>query len=133
MFCHKLEKGDVLYENEDAAFAPLEKDVLADDHLLVPGEHHENIFDVPEQVLEELVATAKQVSRVLEETEVSGINVLHASGESAQQSVRHLHFHLVPRREEDGLDLWPDTEYSGEGYEEVYRRMGEIIRDNLRN
>jgi len=32
--------------------------------------------------------------------------VLHASGEDAQQSVFHFHMHLVPRRKNDGLDLW---------------------------
>ncbi|WP_422615184.1 HIT family protein [Gloeocapsopsis crepidinum] len=37
----------------------------------------------------------------------SGTNLLHASGVSAQQSVFHLHFHLIPRFDGDGLDAWP--------------------------
>ncbi|MCK4682067.1 HIT domain-containing protein, partial [Candidatus Bipolaricaulota bacterium] len=38
----------------------------------------------------------------------SGVNVLHASGVSAQQSVPHLHIHLIPRFDDDGLDTWPN-------------------------
>lgn len=35
------------------------------------------------------------------------MNLLHASGVSAQQSVPHLHIHLIPRFDDDGLDAWP--------------------------
>ena len=40
-----------------------------------------------------------------------GINILHASGKSAQQSVPHFHIHLFPRKEGDGIEAWPDTKY----------------------
>ena len=36
-----------------------------------------------------------------------GVNILNASGESAQQSVFHLHFHIIPRKNGDGIDIWP--------------------------
>jgi len=35
------------------------------------------------------------------------VNLLHASGVSALQSVPHLHIHLIPRFDDDGLDAWP--------------------------
>ncbi|WP_366921383.1 HIT domain-containing protein, partial [uncultured Fusobacterium sp.] len=36
----------------------------------------------------------------------TGINILHASGKSAQQSVPHFHIHIFPRFDDDGLDTW---------------------------
>lgn len=39
----------------------------------------------------------------------SGVNILNASGEGSDQSVPHLHLHLVPRWSGDGLDTWPST------------------------
>ena len=36
----------------------------------------------------------------------TGVNILNASGKDAQQSVFHLHFHIVPRNKRDGLGLW---------------------------
>lgn len=35
------------------------------------------------------------------------INLLHASGTAAQQSVLHMHVHLIPRFDGDGLNAWP--------------------------
>ncbi|MGW3174688.1 HIT family protein [Streptomyces sp. NPDC001153] len=37
----------------------------------------------------------------------TGVNVLDASGPGAEQSVRHLHFHVVPRWPDDGIPTWP--------------------------
>ncbi|MGB6881751.1 MAG: HIT domain-containing protein, partial [Microgenomates group bacterium] len=42
----------------------------------------------------------------VKENHATGINILNASGKDAQQSVFHLHFHLVPRYLNDGLDMW---------------------------
>ena len=32
---------------------------------------------------------------------------MHATGDSAGQSVPHLHFHFMPRFDGDGISLWP--------------------------
>lgn len=38
-----------------------------------------------------------------------GVNLLSASGPHSDQSVPHLHVHVIPRWEGDGLDTWPST------------------------
>ena len=38
----------------------------------------------------------------------TGFNLLNANGQSAGQSVNHLHFHFLPRFADDGLNAWPD-------------------------
>ena len=37
-----------------------------------------------------------------------GINILHASGKDAQQSVNHFHLHIIARFSDDNIDAWPD-------------------------
>jgi histidine triad (HIT) family protein len=37
----------------------------------------------------------------------TGVNVLNASGTGSEQSVPHLHFHVVPRWSGDGFTTWP--------------------------
>ncbi|MFP4038605.1 MAG: HIT domain-containing protein, partial [Candidatus Nanohaloarchaea archaeon] len=64
--------------------------------------------------------------RLREQGEIDGVNLLNASGESAQQSISHFHFHLVPRKEGENLDLWPETGYSGSGGE-AYDFFKEIL------
>ena len=54
----------------------------------------------------DLAGVARQLAvRCRDAPGTEGINLLHASGRPAQQSVPHLH--LLARREEDGLEAWP--------------------------
>lgn len=52
-----------------------------------------------------------------------GMNLLNASGESADQSVSHLHLHLIPRRKGDGIDAWPPFEGARTSIQETYQRI----------
>jgi histidine triad (HIT) family protein len=55
-----------------------------------------------------------------------------ATNNRVSQSVPHLHIHIVPRRERDGLRgfFWPRQKYSSEGeIEEVQRILQTTIRD----
>ena len=99
--------SDKLYE-DDAVLAFTPKEQVSRGHLLViPKDHYENIFDISNDCLTKIVHVVKNLSfKLKEELDATGINLLHASGKDAQQSVFHFHFHLVPRYPNDGLDLW---------------------------
>ena len=74
--------------------------------LLIPKLHFENIFNVDKKLFVHFAKVMKGLSKKLaRENNATGINILNASGKDAQQSVFHLHFHLVPRYHSDGLDL----------------------------
>lgn len=133
IFCKIIEQkdGEIVFENDDViAFAPLERDVVAEGHLLVvPKNHYENIFDIPAKELSKVSKTAKEISEILKEKEtLDAVNIMHASGKEAQQSVNHFHLHLIPRTD-DGLDLWPETEYEEENYSENYGKIREILEE----
>lgn len=75
--------------------------------LVIPKKHFENILDIDDSTLAHIAVISKKVSnKLIVDNNASGINLLHAAGEEAQQSVFHFHFHLVPRYKDDGLDLW---------------------------
>ncbi|MGW1014063.1 HIT family protein [Streptomyces termitum] len=90
-----------------SAFAPL--DPLAPGHaLVVPTAHWADVFDVPPEVLADTVALVQQVATVMRTAlRAEGVNVLSASGPGSEQSVPHLHFHLVPRWSDDAFSTWP--------------------------
>ena len=110
IFCEIVSKkasAKIIFENEIVlAFKPLHQ--ISKGHtLVVPKKHFESIFDIDKDILEKLIAVSKDLSeQLVKEHNATGINLLHASGKDAQQSVFHFHFHIVPRYKNDGLDLW---------------------------
>ena len=90
-----------------ATLEPKEK--VSKGHILViPTFHCTDIFDLTnKKALEELGSVLETVSKqLMDKYNANGINILNANKESAQQSVFHLHFHIIPRYKDDNLDLW---------------------------
>lgn len=79
---------------------------MVEGHLLVVSSRHVADFSASPVVAAMTMETAAQVAQGLE----GDYNLITSRGRAATQSVFHLHLHLVPRRENDGLALpW----YSG--------------------
>lgn len=100
--------ADLIYEDEHVlAFLP--RDLVARGHTLIaPRRHLPAIWDLPADLLDGIMRAAQLLSeRYRGVLGASGINLLHASGTDAQQSVPHFHIHLLPRFPGDGLDAWP--------------------------
>jgi len=117
IFC-RIARGEapaqIIWEDEQT-MAFLDIAPVARGHtLVIPRRHYRDLMSVPDEELAAVMATAKRVARALMEgLGATGVNVLHASGVAAGQSVFHFHLHLIPRREGDGLDPWPEEGYQG--------------------
>ncbi|MFJ9774390.1 HIT family protein [Kitasatospora sp. NPDC101157] len=74
----------------------------------MPTAHHADVFDTPTDVLAETVDLVQCVAGAMRSAlRATGVNILNASGPASEQSVRHLHFHVVPRWPDDGISTWP--------------------------
>lgn len=109
IFC-KIVKGEIpsfkVFEN-DRVFCFLDINPLTKGHtLVIPKNHYENVFDIPENDLKEIISTAKDLSVKIKKTlNAEGVNLVNASGEAAEQSIFHFHLHIVPRYKNDGLEM----------------------------
>lgn len=122
----------IVFEDDDVlAFAPLEKVISSRGHILViPKKHFADIYDIPQFELHKLMDRVKIIAEKLKKRfDATGINILHASGRSAQQSCFHFHMHLLPRYENDGLDTWPSTGYKEKEFPQVYGKIAKIMKD----
>lgn len=93
--------------------------------LVIPKEHYENIFTTPDNILEEINTTCKKMGLLIKEKlNATGVNIMNASGKDAEQSVFHLHYHVVPRRPNDKLNLWFQQETEKQTpIDEIYKRL----------
>jgi histidine triad (HIT) family protein len=99
--CHKI------YEDENF-ISFLDINPVAEGHVLVATKRHfRTLLDVDPRIAGEYLKVVQKVARkVCDALGVTDFNVVNANGRLAQQSVDHVHYHIVPRRPSDGIDLW---------------------------
>lgn len=127
IFCKIIAKeiqSYTVYEDEDV-LAIIPKDVEVYGHtLVIPKKHYVNLYDVDEVTLDKLISVVKKLTLQYKETIwATWVNVLHASGEDAQQSVFHFHFHIFPRFKDDGLDTWPKLTHLQEDKDIILKKL----------
>jgi histidine triad (HIT) family protein len=72
--------------------------------IIVPNEHYENIYDLPEKLGAHIFAIAKKITLVMKETyKCDGITTLQNNEPAAGQHALHYHFHVFPRYDGDHL------------------------------
>lgn len=80
--------------------------------LVVSKSHYANLEEINDEDLASLMLAVKKVGRLLKDKlGVAGYNVNENNDPVAGQIVNHLHFHVIPRSENDGLTLWHGHEY----------------------
>lgn len=102
----KIISGEIpsfkIYEN-DYVYAFLDISQVTKGHtLLVPKKVSANIFETDEETMKHIgVALPKVANAIKAAFNPAGLNIIQNNGEFADQSVFHLHFHLIPRYEND--------------------------------
>ncbi len=99
----------------DDALAFLDIGPLADGHtLLVPKSHYPTLGDMPPDALQRLTGHLPALTgAIMSVTGASGFNLLQNNGSAAGQVVDHVHFHIIPRTEGDGLGFrWNAGSYA---------------------
>lgn len=84
--------------------------------LILPKEHYEDFFALPEETARDAVSVAKKIApKMKANLHADGFNLVQNNGECAGQTVMHFHLHLIPRYQNDGQKiLWTPGEVSPE-------------------
>lgn len=118
IFC-KIVSGDLpcaeLYSSH-ALLAFLDIGPMAEGHtLIIPKEHYPTLWDLPKDLAAEMLGVMQDVgSAVFQVTGATGLNVVLNNYRAAGQVVPHAHWHLIPRREGDGLMPVEQKEYESQ-------------------
>jgi len=94
--------------------------------VIVPNQHHENIFEIPEYTLAHLAKVSKRIAWVYKNVLwIENMNILQNNGALAGQTVFHYHMHIVPRSEWDNITFhWGADESLRESFDELKERLG---------
>jgi histidine triad (HIT) family protein len=112
IFCRIVAKqipATVVHEDEDT-LAFMDIGQVNPGHVLVAVKKHaDNIFALDDAQAAAVFRSAARMARAIRAAfEPQGLSVYQANGKAAGQTVFHLHIHLVPRYEGDGMALsWP--------------------------
>lgn len=96
-----------LYEDDDVlAFLDLFPQSYGHALVIPKRSAARNLLDVDPEALAKVMAVVQRLSRVItEELKPAGVQVAQFNGAPAGQTVFHLHFHIIPRYEGEGLGI----------------------------
>lgn len=134
IFC-RIHKGEIPAQKvyEDArCFAILDINPVASGHVLVlPKDHHETWTDLPPDLAADLSKASQKIAvAVKKATGSEGFNLLMNNHRCSGQAIFHAHFHVIPRKTNDGIKFnWMTKPYASPAEQE---KVAGQIRDALK-
>lgn len=109
LFCkfasHELDTAIVYETKKIIAFIDINPAGKLVGHTLVmPKKHYPTIEEIDDKTLCELILAIKKLTTAIREvSEGDGINIVQNNGKAAGQAINHAHFHIIPRKHQDGI------------------------------
>ena len=120
-----------IYE-DDLTLAVLDVNGANPGHcFVIPKNHYPIIEQVPDAELANLFTVANKISSaIFENLKVQGTNIFVANGIPAGQTVAHFMINVIPRKENDGVNLqWKPKQLSQEEISTVELKLKEQIQN----
>ena len=136
IFC-KMINGEInikkIYEDEKTlAFLDLAPASPKGGHILViPKKHYQLIYEMSQEDSNAIMETIKKVSKaILNWSE--GLNILQNNGHVSGQAVFHAHFHLIPRFENDGIEIekWKPRDYKDGEMTKIQQQIKTLLKES---
>ena len=92
--------------------------------LVVPKKHYANLEEISADELCLVIKAVKKVGQAIKSgLKAPGYNIAVNNDPVAGQVVPHLHFHLIPRKEGDGHQLWQQGKYNEDEAENIVNKL----------
>lgn len=127
IFC-KIVNGEMpsykIYEDDFCyAFLDISNDIYGHT-LVIPKKHYENVMTCDNKTLSRVLEVCKKIgTHYVKDCGFDGFNIINACGKAAEQSVFHVHFHILPRKNDDGEKVFPKLSGSGADMKDVCEKL----------
>lgn len=101
--------------------------------LVIPRTHVEDLWKLTPNLGEALIAAVIKIGRAVDAAmSPEGMNLITSAGAAAEQTVFHLHLHVVPRWRRDGFGrIWPlEGKYEGEDLDQAAERIRQACAES---
>lgn len=132
IFC-KIASGEMnsskIYENEEFKVILDRFPSNAGHVLIIVKKHIPNIFELDPEIGGRLFKLAVQISGIMKKSlGLTDMNILQNNGRLAGQTVNHFHLHLIPRYENDGINIsWVPKEPTDEEIENCRKLIADML------
>jgi histidine triad (HIT) family protein len=98
--------SDIVYE-DDNSMAVLDISPIAEGHtIVILKRHYKNLLDAPDEAAAAMMRVCRRIGMAVKSAlAADGFNVFCNNERCAGQAVDHIHMHVVPRKNDDGLRL----------------------------
>ena len=109
IFC-KIVNGEISSEKvyeDDNFIGVLDINPEMEGHTIIfPKKHFQTILDTPNSLGNEYLESIKKVAlKLIEDKKAEGFNVVFNTYNVAGQEVDHVHAHVLPRKQGDGMNM----------------------------
>ena|SRR3989344_9522955 len=102
----EISKEKIIYENDNFISIPDANPVAEGHSLIISKRHFSTTLDLPDNLGIELIDCIKKTAlELMKDKDVNGFNVINNNFKTAGQIVEHVHFHIIPRKNGDGIDI----------------------------
>lgn len=92
--------------------------------LVITKKHYADLGEISEEDLSPLIVVVKKIGELIKtKLGMAGYSVLNNNGTAAGQTVAHIHFHIIPRTNGDGLITWSQRSYDPGEEEEIAKKL----------
>lgn len=141
IFC-KILNGEIpsakVYEDQHV-YAFLDLSQVTKGHtLIIPKTHVKNIYEATPTIASDLFISVPIIANAIKKAfNPQGMNLINNNEEFADQSVFHLHIHLIPRYDStDGYEskwITHQNDYDENRLQEISKAIGSYIEQDLSN
>jgi len=131
IFCKIITKqvpGEIFYEDDNVVAFMDAFPTIEGHSIVIPKKHTESLRTSQREILQVAEVLPRLAKAVVEGVGATGINILCNDGSAAGQVIPHVHFHLIPRHENDGFRFLPPQRKVGA---EELHTLAEEFRSRL--
>jgi diadenosine tetraphosphate (Ap4A) HIT family hydrolase len=132
-YCEIMERGENIIASSDDVIAVVRDKVVTPGQITVFPKEHLTIMEmVPDEVIQKCAIIANKISvAIFESLEAHGTNIIIRNGLGAGQDVPHFGIEIIPRKENDGINLqWEPRQLMEDDIEMIHSTIIDALQSN---